>query len=413
MLHRRIRLQPDRPAAAQPSQAPGRIKVAHLMPTVSLSDGGPPTALRLLCDATQRSPAISLEVFALERDAEVDRQGWGDVPIHLAPVRGPKSFGYSRSLQAALRESDADLLHVHGLWMYTSIVAVQWAAHTRKPYLLSPHGMLDPWALANRGWKKRIAMRLYEDAHLRGASCLHALCDSEAQSIRALGLTAPICRIPNGAILPDGVPPQPEWRKRLPADARILLYLGRLTPKKGPGPLIRAWAGLRPTAPASSPWHLVFVGGGPEAYCAEIEALAVSLGVGETVHFVGPQYGPDKAAALASADAFILPSFSEGMPNAALEAWAHGLPSLLTPQCNLPEGFEHGAALSIDPNESAIANGIRRLMGMTDAERRAMGGRGRALVANRFSWPVVSSQFEAVYRWLLGFQAQPDIVDAV
>lgn len=412
MLQQRAQLLPDRSATMQHNQAPRRIKIAHLMPTVCLSDGGPPTALRLLCEATRRSSAISLEVFALERDASSDRQGWGDVPIHLSPVRGPRAFGYSRSLQAALRESDADLLHVHGLWMYTSIVAMQWAAHTRKPYLLSPHGMLDPWALANRGWKKRIAMRAYENAHLRGASCLHALCESEAQSIRALGLTAPICRVPNGAILPDGALPRSEWRTRLPADARILLYLGRLTPKKGPDPLIRAWATLEPAARSESPWHLVFVGPGSEAYCAELQALASTLGVSESVHFIGPLYGEDKVATLASADAFILPSFSEGMPNAALEAWAHGLPSLLTPQCNLPEGFEHGAALSIDPNEPAIANGLRRLMAMTDDERKAMGARGRALVASHFSWPVVASQFEDVYRWLLGFQAQPEIVDA-
>ncbi|MGO4726633.1 glycosyltransferase [Inquilinus sp. 2KB_23] len=412
MLQHRVQLQSDRSATMRHNRASRRIKIAHLMPTVCLSDGGPPTALRLLCEATRRSQAISLGVFALERDAGSDRQGWGDVPIHLSPVRGPRSFGYSRSLQAALRESDADLLHVHGLWMYTSIVAKQWAARTRKPYLVSPHGMLDPWALANRGWKKRIAMRMYEDTHLRGASCLHALCESEAQSIRALGLTAPICRVPNGAVLPDQALLRSEWRTRLPADARILLYLGRLTPKKGPAPLIRAWATLDPAARSESPWHLVFVGPGSEAYCAELQALASALGVGESVHFIGPLYGEDKVTTLASADAFILPSFSEGMPNAALEAWAHGLPSLLTPQCNLPEGFEHGAALSIDPNEPAIADGLRRLMGMTDDERKAMGARGRALVASRFSWPVVASQFEDVYRWLLGLQAQPEIVDA-
>lgn len=413
MLHERIGSGSEPLRGARQGQAAARIKIAMLTASASLSDGGPPTALRALCQAMRRSPAISIEVFALDRDADSDRVGWGDVPVHLLPVRGPRSFGYSRSLQAALRGSDADLLHVHGLWMYTSIAAKQWAAHTRKPYVISPRGMLDPWALANHGWKKQIALRAYEDAHLRQASCLHALCTSEAQSIRALGLTAPICRIPNGATLPDGTPPRPGWRTQLPAEARILLYLGRLTPKKGPAPLIRAWANSRAPAPATSPWHLVFVGSGPEAYCAELKTLAMDLGVGETVHFTGPLYGPDKAAAFASSDGFILPSFSEGMPNAALEAWAHGLPSLLTPQCNLPEGFEHGAAIAIEPNELAIANGLRRLMGMTDDERRAMGRRGGALVAKRFSWPVVAAELEAVYRWLLGLQPRPQTVDLV
>ncbi len=70
-----------------------------------------------------------------------------------------------------------------------------------------------------------------------------------------------------------------------------------------------------------------------------------------------------------------------------------------------------GAAIAIEPNELAIANGLRRLTGMTDDERRAMGDRGRALVANRFSWSVVAVELEAVYRWLLGLQAPPGTVD--
>ena len=381
--------------------------------SLSLSDGGPPAALRALCQAMNRSPAVSVEVYAPERDAGSDREGWGDVPVHLLPVQGPRSFGYSRDFQTALRDSGADLLHVHGLWTYTSVAARQWATHTKRPYVISPHGMLDPWAIANHGWKKRIAMRVYEDAHLRGAACLHALCASEVESIRALGLTAPVCCLPNGADLPDVIPPPPAWRARLPTDARILLYLGRLTPKKGPTPLIRAWATVRSASPASSSWHLVFVGPGPEAYAAELKSLAARLDVSEAVHFIGPLYGPDKAATFAAADAFVLPSFSEGMPHAVLEAWAQGLPALLTPQCNLPEGFAHGAALAIEPNELAIADGIRRLMAMTDDERRAMGGRGRALVASRFSWPAIAAELEAVYRWLLGHQARPETVSLV
>jgi poly(glycerol-phosphate) alpha-glucosyltransferase len=392
-------------------RSPARLKIAMLTASASLSDGGPPAALRALCQAMHRSTAISVEVYALARDAGSDRDGWGDVPVHLAPVRGPRSFGYARSLPAALRDSGADLLHVHGLWMYTSIAARQWAAHTRKPYVVSPHGMLDPWALANRRWKKRIAMRAYEDAHLRGAACLHALCDSEVHSIRALGLTGPVCRLPNGADLPDAEPPPAAWRARLPADARILLYLGRLTPKKGPAPLIRAWSTVRSASPASAPWHLVFVGPGPEAYCAELKALAASLNISDTVHFVGPLYGQDKTAAFAASDAFVLPSFSEGMPHAVLEAWAQDLPALLTPQCNLPEGFASGAALAIEPTELAIADGIRRLMAMTDDERRAMGARGRALVASQFSWPAIATGMEQVYRWLLGLEARPSAID--
>ena len=101
---------------------------------------------------------------------------------------------------AAVEASNADILHVHGIWMYPSVVALRWSREAR-PYLVSPHGLLKPRALRNSRWKKRIAALLYENEHLRHAACLHALNAAEAEAFRAYGLKNPICVIPNGAIL--------------------------------------------------------------------------------------------------------------------------------------------------------------------------------------------------------------------
>jgi poly(glycerol-phosphate) alpha-glucosyltransferase len=128
------------------------------------------------------------------------------------------------------------------------------------------------------------------------------------------------------------------------------------------------------------------------------------------VHFVGPQFGAEKAATFSGADAFVLPSLSEGLPMAVLEAWAHGLPVLMTPGCNLPEGFSFGAGVEMTPAPDAIADGLRTLFAMSDAERSRMGERGRRLVAERFAWPRVAEQMLAVYRWVLGQGPMPDSV---
>jgi glycosyltransferase involved in cell wall biosynthesis len=98
------------------------------------------------------------------------------------------------------------------------------------------------------------------------------------------------------------------------------------------------------------------------------------------------------------------------MPMAVLEAWAYCLPVVMTPQCNLPEGAELGAAIVVNPDPTAIARGLADLMKMGDQERHEMGQRGRQLVADRFTWPRIAKQMGAVYEWILGGGGRPDYV---
>src|SRR5690606_21175139 len=121
------------------------------------------------------------------------------------------------------------------------------------PYVVSPHGMLDPWALDNSAWKKRFAWRLYEGAHLRSARLIHALCEPEREAIARLGLAAPVTVVPNGVDRRMAASVLPPWRAALPDDAKILLFLGRVTPKKRVAELMRAWLRVSATAPA---WYL-------------------------------------------------------------------------------------------------------------------------------------------------------------
>jgi poly(glycerol-phosphate) alpha-glucosyltransferase len=120
------------------------------------------------------------------------------------------------------------------------------------------------------------------------------------------------------------------------------------------------------------------------------------------VYFIGSQFGESKAACFQSADAFILPSFSEGLPMTVLEAWAYGLLVLMTRQCNLPYGFEAGAALRIEPEAESIAAELRVLFQLSEVDRKAIGERGLALVKERHQWPAVATQMIAVYEWALG-----------
>src|SRR5204862_6075569 len=114
---------------------------------------------------------------------------------------------------------------------------------TRGPYTVTPHGMLDAWAVRSSRGKKRIAALLYERSCLENASCLRALCTAEAEAIRQYGLRSAVCILPNGIELPaESVTMPPPWQGVIQTDKRVLLYLGRLHPKKGLPNLLRAWA---------------------------------------------------------------------------------------------------------------------------------------------------------------------------
>ncbi len=280
----------------------------------------------------------------------------------------------------------------------------------------STHGMLEAWALQNAKWKKRIAALLYQNQHLSGAACLRALCEAEAQSIRAYGMRNPICVIPNGVDLPQLDKSSTLETENLPLQTfaeghKVLLYLGRLHPKKNVANLVRAWKQIlnfHPLTPKN--WVLAIAGWDQGGYECELKKLASDYGLTASVSFLGPLFGQEKEAAYRLCDAFILPSLSEGLPVTVLEAWAHAKPVLMTPECNLPEGFAAEAAIQIGTSPEEIAAGLKQLIEMTDDDRRAMGDRGRTLVATKFSWPRIGEQMRSVFEWVLGGGPTPRTV---
>lgn len=367
-----------------------KLRVAELSAHLTRAGGGIFTSVCQLSHALAAQPGVEVEIFGPEPAGALGAE-WGKLPMQVFPQMGPASFGFAPGLAKGLASAAPDVLHVHGLWMHPSKAA---AAFT--PRVVSPHGMLDPWALKNSAWKKRLAAWAFEDANLHGAACLHALCAPEAQAMRAYGLKNPVCVIPNGVDVPE------QTAASSHPNHRTLLYLGRLHPKKGLPDLLRAWKEAH-----REPWRLVVAGWDEGGHEAALRKLAASLGLAESVSFPGSLFEEAKRAAFQECDGFILPSLSEGLPMVLLEAWAWGKPVLMTPQCNLPAGFAAGAALRIEPGVEAIAQGLADFFAMDDARRQAMGARGLQLVRERFSWPAIAAEMTRVYEWVCGRGPRP------
>jgi poly(glycerol-phosphate) alpha-glucosyltransferase len=428
------------------------MKIVFVTASISRKAGGLFESVRRLAQGLSKYDSLHMAALGLRDDfSELDTREWEPVPVEACAVVGPRVFGYSPSMRDRLRDSELDLAHTHGLWMYPSAAVLGWQSATGRPHVISPRGMLDEWALNHSRYRKYAASWAFERAHLAKAGCIHALCDVERASIRRFGLKNPICVIPNGVDVPDGrdcdIADRGSWERKagqgasdgnivsprdgvsvirsLRAEGRkVLLYLGRIHPKKGLLNLLRAWSEIHHEWKSESAnWVLAIAGWDQGGHGSELRRLAHELqldyGDGLTLpnvtptaslFFLGPQFGADKAACYRSADAFVLPSFSEGLPMAILEAWAHAKPVLMTAECNLPEGFEREAAIRIEPNPRSITCGLKELFRSSESTRRSMGQGGQALVVERFAWPKIASEMKQVYEWLLGGGARPRCV---
>lgn len=327
--------------------------------------------------------------------SEADCGVWEPLPVELYSASGPLQS--SRKLRALLKTSKADLIHLHGIWMDNQWAAWQRQKESGTPVVVSPRGMLDPWAVKNSAWKKRIVKILFAGKALREASCIHALCRSEVESVRAYGLKNPIALIPNGVELPTLGP-------REKGEDKTLLFLGRIHPKKGLSELLEAWGR------SSCGWRLLIAGWDDGGHEDKLRSRAAKLGL-SNVEFIGPQFGAEKDQLLRRVDAFILPSFSEGLPMSVLEAWSYGLPVVITDFCNLPEAFDAEAGIRIKPDADSIFQGLETLGVMTDGDLDVMGSKGRKLVEQRFSWSMIAENMHKVYEWCLYGGDPPDCME--
>jgi glycosyltransferase involved in cell wall biosynthesis len=386
--------------------------IVHVTSWLSRAGGGIPPVIWNLAQNMSR-PGLECWVAGLQD--RWDRQDHPEsVAVVSGAVHGPTALGYSRELQRRVAGlvHPRTVIHAHGLWMHPGIVARQNSRRMNCPLVISPHGMLEPWALQNSRWKKRLAAWLFENNNLQSAHCLHALCAAEAQHFRNYGLRNPIAVIPNGVDASRLAGPKTDLGDLLgpnsvAAHPRAILFLSRLHPKKGLENLLAAWRGLAADYPQ---WRLIIAGAGEPAYEETLRQLIHDHDLARQVLIYGAAYGEEKRRLLLSVDGFVLPSFSEGFSVAILEAAAAGLPIVLTPECNFPELTAAGAAFEISPSAPTVEAGLRQLMKLSAAERHAMGERGRKLVQQSYTWPVIADQMLSAYRWLLGTAPRPACV---
>jgi len=369
------------------------MKITQVVPSLEAQYGGPSRSVLALSTALARA-SHDVELLAT-------LPGPGEThTVETLRVRNfhrdwPQKICPSSALRDALRSSTPEIIHHHSLWLRTLHYAHQAAISQRSRLVVSPRGMLSPWAWRHRGWQKKLARTFIHPGALAAVHGWHATSHEEAAEIRALGFKQPICVAPNGVRAPDSAEvalATQHWRAACPAVAHrpVALFYSRFHQKKRVIELIDLWLEHGPRD-----WLLLLVGI-PETYTAAMLEKYVlrQSGGGRVQAFDGTGQPPPYSVA----SLFLLPSHNENFGLVVAEAMAHGVPALVTdstPWQGL-NAEQHGWCVPWPDYGRTLAAATST----TTATLRECGARARDWVLREYSWDKSARDLATFYTQL-------------
>ncbi len=394
------------------------MKITHVIPYMHPAAGGPPVVVdRLSRELAARGhdlDVLTTDLFGRQSRewATDDSRPYG---MEVFSATAGNGFGFSvglwREIGRAIRNSD--VVHIHTLWTFPGLAAARACLQAGIPYLVMPHGMLDPHSVGRKWLKKQCYGRLLEWPLLRQA---HGICYTHPEEERLAAMT---CRhLPRGYIVELGAESPPDCPK---AELRnefldrhpelrgrtVVLFLGRLHSKKGLDLLIPAFDSVRRQRPDA---HLLLVGPGDPAYVESLRDEVGHRGFMGSVTFTGVLYGRDKWAAMAASDLFVLPSYQENFALAAVDAVQSGLPVLLSRRVNLWKDLvDAGVARDCEPELDSLVTVLGQCLNNSNWRQAAVDA-GRKLLSERFNWATTAARLETIYEAVRSPNESPTLV---
>jgi glycosyltransferase involved in cell wall biosynthesis len=391
-----------------------------------LEFGGPPVKVRALSEGLGRrghQVTVLTADWGLEKKMRVQEGkigaerspfGWrreenGVQAIYLPTWMRYRTVSWNPAVKRYCRArlQNFDAVHIFGLYDLLG-PAVAAACRARKlAYVIEPIGMFVP--IVRSLWLKRMYHLICGRRLLQGASAVIATSDQEIEELLTGGVPrAKIVLRRNGVEVPESWPERGTFRRAqgVSNDEKLVLFLGRLSAKKSPELLLRAFAELSEQF-TGKPLRLVFAGPDEGGVKAQLEQLASQLGVRTRVQFPGPIFGEAKWAAYRDADVFVLPSRNENFGNTAAEAIAAGTPVIVTEQCGIAPLLANAAGLVVPRDAKALSEAIAQVLGKAEVHARLAAG--CAKVTLQLGWGEPVRGMEALYARVAARQAgKPD-----
>lgn len=395
------------------------MRILQVVATLAPSTGGPSIACPELSRELARQ-GHQVSIYASDCDGSghlkvpLDRPVLDDgVEIHyFRGLRWPGRYMCCPGMWRALRDTVAEfgIVHIYSVYGFSSSAAAYWCRKRGVPYMVHPHGSLDPFLRRRHRPRKWLHAKLLGERDYRKAA---AVLFNSAEEMRLAsdwsGLKMPwdgAEKAPKRFVVPVGIAPR--WLQEPDAAAgqrlrskygalmgqRLVVYFGRMNFKKGLDILAHAFAKV---ARDREDLHLVLAGPDTDGYGRKVRAWLAQGGVLEKATFTGLLEGEDRFAALHEAEVFALPSYTENFGQVVVEAMASGVPVVISDQVNIwPDVSRADAGLVVPCDAEATAQALRNIL--DDPVRgRQMGSNGRRWVTEHLPWKVVAAQMARVY----------------
>ena len=383
------------------------MRILQTIPEFGSLSGGTSTCTYDLI-STMNCAGYHVDLLTLQSENPGDRlMGQGENWIKVFPNDAITPYKYSQNIQNALLKGAYDLYHTNGLWLYCNHETCLVARKKKKPYLITPHGMLYPDAVKRSYWKKWPLLHLFFRSDIAQAHCIHATCCQEMVHIRNFGYSGPVAVIPNPAVFPDYLMEVASQKSAIlqQNDKFKFGFLGRLHPRKKVENLLYAIAAV----PDKHDCELIIMGKGDPDYEQFLRNEVARLRL-MNVTFRGFVSGREKFEELVRLSGLFVPSDFENFGMIVTEALSVGTPvmaSLGTPWEDL-NTYKCGWWVDRDPD--SIAHVMGQIMHMPMEQLLEMGLRGRHLVMEKFAASQVARQMYELYEWLGANASKPKFV---
>lgn len=383
------------------------MRVLHIMPSMDPVFGGPVAAIHVMARGLQEA-GVDVDIVTVHPQArskssiEESRVGlhWRSFPVQLP------GYGVSMPLGRWLRKHvrEYDLVHVHGVFSFSSLIAQREARRADVPYVVRPFGVLNRWGMERRkAWLKRLIFQWLEKPVMDCAQALHFTSEEEAADVARLKIKAPGHVIPLGLDLSpyEQLPPARLFESCFPdfkAD-KTVLFLSRIDVKKGLDVLLPAF---KKVLSKIGGVKLIIAGDGDQSLLADLKLEAERLGIADSILWTGFLSGDVRLAAMAKATLFCLPSRSENFGMALLEAMASGVPCVSTDQVALcVEAAREDAVCMTSVDVEPVAEALISLL-QDEQRRRELAFRAREYAASHHSMAAVAGRLKTFYEQLSG-----------
>ena len=373
------------------------MKILSFVSSLDLSSGGPSRSVPMLAKGLAEL-GVDITLMTI-RSENMNTHALEGTTVKLKVLESTFS---RKEIAKYLEDERFELIQIQSMWDLPYHKVMVEARRLGIPYIVTPRGMLEPWSLSQKKWKKKLAWWLYQRNDVQKSACVFTTAKMEADHVSNLGITTCKAVIPNG-IETDAYP----CKTSVEGVKKQVLFLSRVHVKKGIELLFEAWKRLHSDY---VDWQLLVIGNGETEYIHSLENRVESLGLKDCIKILPPVFGEAKIKVYQESALFCLPSFSENFGMVIAEAMSCGTPVITTTNCPWEILNETSTGWCIDLSVDNLERALRDAMGMDANALYDMGQRASKLIYDNFGYRSVTRRTLQLYEWLLGGGEKPEFV---